>query len=178
MSNVKTESSMKKLLTMIAMLTLSVGMMAQAKFHDVEANEATGPVKSISMTMMGNPVKIDFTKEGKMQREGLTDAVYDANGYLQSAKMERGGQQITLKLKWENGRVKSQETNVMGNTFATTYVYNEKGAVASQSMNMGGQEMSIPYSNYKYDDHGNWISRKTSMMGQEVETTRTIEYYE
>jgi hypothetical protein len=45
-------------------------------------------------------------------------------------------------------------------------------------MDMGGQEMSIPYTDYKYDDHGNWISRKVSMMGQEMEQTRTIEYYE
>jgi hypothetical protein len=45
-------------------------------------------------------------------------------------------------------------------------------------MNMGGQEMVSPYTDYKYDDHGNWISRKTSMMGRDMEQTRTIEYYE
>ena len=31
---------------------------------------------------------------------------------------------------------------------------------------------------YEYDDHGNWISRKVSMMGREMEQTRKIEYYE
>ena len=31
---------------------------------------------------------------------------------------------------------------------------------------------------YKFDDKGNWISRKGSMMGQEMEQTRKIEYYE
>jgi hypothetical protein len=43
---------------------------------------------------------------------------------------------------------------------------------------MGGQEMENPYTDYKYDAKGNWISRKASMMGQEMEQTRTIEYYE
>jgi hypothetical protein len=45
-------------------------------------------------------------------------------------------------------------------------------------MDMGGQEMETPYTDYKYDAKGNWISRKSSMMGQEMEQTRTIEYYE
>ena len=45
-------------------------------------------------------------------------------------------------------------------------------------MDMGGQQMNAEYKDVKYDDHGNWISRKTSMMGQEIEQTRTIEYYE
>ena len=45
-------------------------------------------------------------------------------------------------------------------------------------MNFGGQAMENPYTNYKYDDHGNWISRTGSMMGQEMEQVRTIKYYE
>ena len=45
-------------------------------------------------------------------------------------------------------------------------------------MDFGGQNMESPYTDYKFDDKGNWISRKTSMMGQEMEQTRKIEYYE
>ena len=41
---------MKKLMMMVAMLAVSFAMQAQTKFHDVEANEATGPVKCISTT--------------------------------------------------------------------------------------------------------------------------------
>ena len=37
-----------------------------------------------------------------------------------------------------------------------------------------GQEIMT---DYEFDDHGNWISRKASMMGQEMVTTRTITYY-
>ena len=168
---------MRKLL-MIALLAIPFAMQAQTKFHDIELNEATGPVKSISTSIMGQSQVTTFTQDGKMQREGMTDPVYDAEGYLQSAKMDMRGQQMPMSFKWENGKVKSQTMSMMGNEFTITFKYNDKGVVASQSMNMGGQEMEIPYTDIKYDRHGNWISRKSSMMGQEMEQTRTIEYYE
>ena len=38
--------------------------------------------------------------------------------------------------------------------------------------------MTTRDTDYKFDDHGNWISRKTSMMGQEVTVTRSFTYYE
>ena len=170
---------MKKVMMMLAMLAVSFAVQAQTKFHDVEANEATGPVKKIVVNMMGREQVITFTKEGKMEREGMTDAKYDAEGYLQSAKMSMmQGQQIEVKYKWENGRIISQTMNMMGRDVTTKRTYNDKGAVATESMDFGGQEMTNPYTDYKYDDHGNWISRKGSMMGQEMEQTRKIEYYE
>ena len=43
---------------------------------------------------------------------------------------------------------------------------------------MMGQDIEVPLTDYKFDDNGNWISRKMSMMGQEMEITRTITYYE
>lgn len=168
---------MKKVFLMMALLALPFAMQAQTKFHDVEANDATGAVKSIKSQMMGRDIVITFTEDGKMQREGMSDAKYDANGYLQSAKMSFQGQDITITYKWENGRIKSQTMNMMGQDVTTTRTYNEKGAPASESMNFGGQEMVNPYTDYQYDDHGNWISRKGSMMGREMTQTRTIEYY-
>jgi hypothetical protein len=159
---------MKKVMTMLALLTVALTMQAQTKFHDVEANEATGPVKTISQNMMGQDQPVTFTKDGKMSREGMTDAQYDANGYLISVKMSFQGNEVPIKYTWENGRIKTQSMSMMGNDMVTTRTYNEKGAPASEKINMGGQEMENPYTDYKYDDHGNWISRKASMMGQEM----------
>ena len=163
---------------MLSLLALSLGMQAQTKFHDVEANDATGAVKCIKSSMMGRDFVINFSKDGKMSREGMSDAQYDANGYLTSVKMSMMGNEVTIKYTWENGRIKTQSMNMMGNDMTTTRTYNEKGAPASEKINMGGQEMENPYTDYKYDAKGNWISRKASMMGQEREQTRTIEYYE
>ena len=169
---------MKKILTIIALLTASFAVQAQTKFHDVEANDAKGPVKTINSEIMGRPQVVNFSKEGKMEREGLTDAVYDDNGYIQSFKISTEMGSISMKYVWENGRVKSQSTNVMGQDMVITNNYDENGQIKSQGMNMGGQEFSNPYTDYKFDSHGNWISRKTSFMGQEMTQTRTIEYYE
>ena len=169
---------MKKVFMMMALLALPFAMQAQTKFHDVEANDATGAVKSIKSQMMGRDIVITFTEDGKMQREGMSNPVYDAEGYMQSMTMSMMGQSSTVKYKWENGKVVSQTMNMMGNDMTVKMTYNDKGAIASQSMNMMGQDMNIPFTDYKYDEKGNWISRKSSMMGQEVEQTRKIEYYE
>jgi hypothetical protein len=169
---------MKKVMMMIAMLAIPFAMQAQSKFHDLELNQVSGPVKTIVSNVMGMEQTINFTKEGKMSQEGMSDAVYDAEGYMQSAKMSMRGQEVEIKYKWENGKVVAQTMNVMGNDMTIKRTYNDKGAAATESMDMGGQEMSMPYTDYKYDNHGNWISRKMSMMGQEMEQTRTIVYYE
>ena len=169
---------MKKILMMIALMAMPFAMQAQTKFHDAELSEAQGAVKKISQDMMGRQQVTTFTQDGKMQRDGMSGAVYDANGYLQSAKMTMRDQETTVTYKWQDGKVVSQSMNMMGNDVAATYTYNEKGAVASQSMNFGGQGMEMKYTDYKYDAKGNWISRKTSMMGNEIEQTRTIEYFE
>lgn len=169
---------MKKIMMMIAMLAIPFAMQAQTKFHDVEANEAKGSVKTMKMDIMGMSQSIEFSEDGKMVNSSLmSDAVYDDNGYLTSVKMSFQGQSTTVKITWENGRMKSRSLNVMGNDVTNTYNYDENGVVTSESINMGGQLIEIPYSDYKFDDHGNWISRKTEMMGQEMTTTRTFTYY-
>ena len=78
---------MKKLMMMVAMLAVSFAMQAQTKFHDVELNEAKGAVKCIKSNRMGQDIVINFSEDGKMSQQGMKDAKYDADGYLQSAKM-------------------------------------------------------------------------------------------
>ena len=175
---------MKKVMMMLAMMAIPFAMQAQTKFHDVELNEATGPVKTITQAgMMGRGEQvINFTQEGKMIAEGLSGQVYDDNGYLQKAGREvetpQGKMNITSIYKWENGKVKSQEIDFGQGSMTQVFKYNEKGAPASVSMDMMGQQIETPYTDYKYDDRGNWISRKTSMMGRDIEQSRKIEYYE
>ena len=55
---------MKKLFMMIALMAIPFAMQAQTKFHDVEANEATGPVKCIKSSVMGHERVTNFTKDG------------------------------------------------------------------------------------------------------------------
>ena len=150
----------------------------QVKFHDVEANQATGPVKSITTNAFGETRTITFSLDGKMQGEDIIDTKYDANGYLQSVKRKVPQGQATITYKWENGKIVSLSMDIIGQQTVTKRTYNEKGAPASESINMGGQDIQTPFTDYKYDNHGNWISRKVSMMGDEMEQTRIINYYE
>ena len=169
---------MKKMMMMIALLTASIAMQAQSKFHDVEANDAKGPVKSITMSMMGMERKTTFDQNGKMTSGDITDAVYDENGYIQSGKMSMQGQSSDVKYTWENGLLKTQTMSVMGQEVKTTINYGANGVATSNSIDFGGQKMESAFTDVKLDDHGNWISRKTEMMGREMTQTRTIEYYE
>ena len=169
---------MKKAFLMLALLVAPFALQAQTKFHDVEANDAKGAVKSISTSVMGQAQTTNFTVEGKMIQEGLTNAVYDADGYIQSAKVEAQGMEISIKYTWENGRVASQTMETAMGSIKTKNVYDDKGIIVKTVMDFGGQAMESPYSDYKFDAKGNWISRKGSMMGQEMVQTRTIEYYE
>ena len=169
---------MKKIFMMIALLAIPFAMQAQSKFHDVEANEAQGKVKSITTTMMGMTQTINFSEDGKITSGSISDAKYDADGFIQSAKIDMMGQSTEIKYLWENGKLKGQVISVMGQELKMTYKYDEKGIVISQNVDMGGQVMDSPYTDYQFDDQGNWTSRKTSMMGQDMVTTRTFEYYE
>lgn len=169
---------MKKIIMMIAALAMTTAMQAQTKFHDVEANEAKGAVKTLTQEMMGMSTTINFSEDGKMSSADFSDAVYDNNGYLQSVKRNMQGQSITLKYIWENGRLKGQSFDMMGQDAKSTYNYDDKGIVTSSTTDFGGQQMETPYTDYKFDDHGNWISRKMSMMGQEMTVTRSFTYYE
>lgn len=169
---------MKKVICMLALLAGTMTMFAQTKFHDREYSEVTGPVKSIKTSVMGMDQTTTFTQDGKMQNSLMTDVVYDADGYIQSASIEVQGQKMPMKLKWENGKLVSQIMSMMGNDIEIKITYDEKGMRSAQSMDFNGQAMEIPYTDYKFDDRGNWISRKTSMMGQEMVENRTIEYFE
>ena len=57
---------MKKIMLMLAMLATSFAMQAQTKFHDAEAMEAFGNVKSITVSVMGQTQTSTFDESGKL----------------------------------------------------------------------------------------------------------------
>ena len=169
---------MKKVFMMIALMAIPFAMQAQTKFHDAEANEAKGKVKSLTVSMMGMDRTYNFSEDGKMTSSEITDAVYDADGYIQSAKVSMQGQSSEVKYIWENGLLKGLVLEVMGNELKMTNVYDENGVATGVKIDMGGQVNEQKYKDIKLDDHGNWISRTSDMMGTEMVSTRKIEYYE
>ena len=169
---------MKKIMFMFAMLAVSFTMQAQTKFHDAAAMEAYGNVKSLTVSVMGQTQTSTFDADGKLISGSLSDIVYDADGYIKTAKIEMMGQKLAVEYKWADGKVIGTAIEAMGQKISSTRTFNDKGATDKETMDMGGQKMETPYTDYKYDERGNWISRKSSMMGQTMEQTRTIEYFD
>ena len=59
---------MKKVMMMIALLAIPFALQAQTKFHDLEVNDAKGPVKSITTTMMGMSRTIGHVTHHRVHR--------------------------------------------------------------------------------------------------------------
>ena len=66
----KNRETMKKAMMMLVLLLAPFALQAQTQFHDVEANEAKGPVKSITTTvMMGQQQVTNFHQMGERKSE-------------------------------------------------------------------------------------------------------------
>ena len=148
------------------------------RFHDVELNEAKGAVKRIKRSSDGHV--INFTKDGKMSQRGLKNAKYDSHGFLQSVKI----QMISFIYKWENGRLVGYNWNADGDNLIGSeekITYNEDGTIKATSSTPVTGRSKIDYtyySNYKFDERGNWISRTYELDNETHVEARTIEYYE
>lgn len=169
---------MKKTMLMFLLLLVPFFLQAQTKYHDVEYNEAKGRVKSITTSTMGQSVLITFSEDGKMSTAGMTNPVYDENGYMTSCEQDMNGIKVTTTIIWENGKMKSQTIKIMDQAVTTIPIYDDKGNIIGQTINAAGQEEHVVFTDCKYDEHGNWISRKATFMGQPLEAKRTIVYYE
>jgi hypothetical protein len=184
---------MKKYFVMLSLMAMVFAAQAQTKFHDVECNDAKGPVKSITVkqkNIMGEVrVVMKFTQEGKLSdSEGtvISDAMYDNNGYLLSCVTATNGDKVNVSYEWEEGKVKTQTSSIGNIVMKVINNYDENGLISSASTEMAGNKSEMKMSDYKFDDHGNWISRKATqtvkILGQENTFIsifeRSLEYYQ
>lgn len=166
---------------LIALFALVATAQAQ-KYHDAIVNEAVGNVKSITTSIGGMSETIEFTADGRMVKEAMSDRVYDANGYITSCTAEMQGVKGKLTITYgANHRVTKQQLSIMGGTVTQIFTYDSKGQVSKEDMTMAGggmsQSMTTTYTYQSFDSHGNWTSRTASMGGQTMNQTRTIVYY-
>ena len=161
-------------------MTASAG--TQVRYHDVEYHEAKGKVKSITYPPGPDETEAgisEFTIDGK--EKDLTGVQYDSNGYRVSEKYTPGedGSITTAKIMWKDGRVFKAIVSDKEMTCTLNYKYNAKGELIERSLSIGDtkSDFKYQYSDYKYDDRGNWISRKWRFMNEQWTETRTIVYY-
>ena len=161
-------------------MTASAG--TQVRYHDVEYHEAKGKVKSITYSPGPDETEAsisEFTIDGK--EKDLTGVQYDSNGYRVSEKYtpDEDGSITTAKIMWKDGRVFKAIASDKEMTYTLNYIYNAKGELIERSLSIGDTKSGFKYqySDYKYDDRGNWISRKIVFMEEQWTETRTIVYY-
>ena len=123
----------------------------------------------------------EFDQNGKALTSGNEQIVYDSRGRIAEIKVGIDGFGGGNKYEYDsNGRVGMERTvlYLLGSEVESRsqMFYNSRGemikCIITDSRDKG--QSVVLYSNYVYDSHGNWISRKKD--GSVIES-RTIEYY-
>lgn len=154
---------------------VSLPEMQEVTFHspDLAFNQLQGRVATCqwgSESDLYTHRNITYNPNGNLERESGTMVYRNNDGQI--VRLEQGGDDILL-FDWEDGRMKSQELSF---TYDDTcwgrgpiyFHYNTDGMLAYTTMDDGEGEcgkmrnMKTTYSNYVYDEVGNWISRKST----------------
>ena len=180
------------ILMLWCLCAISLSAFAQ-DFKYAAIYDASGPVKEIKtdskMPLVQKKVKI---KENGMG--GLSNMMYDNDGLPVGWEMNMMGKQNFQKFFWnEDSRLDSiaVKIDVIGNSELITVKNTYSGRdMISQVIEVKSKEESskfiMLFSDYKFDDNGNWISRKVTQTEaknaggkseQEFTETRTIKYY-
>lgn len=189
---------MKRLLILPLALMLvgyATSSCSSSASKDKERNDSIATVPAT----MTSPDLALFQLKGKVKKciipvEGLPDEVYefDEKGNLVSPKYEKVERdkngaiveyydpesESTTRITWKDGKV-TEITNLFDdgiNSDATGYEYDGDGNI----IQMAQQGIAFPtnYSNYKYDEFGNWISRDSEANGTTITEKRYITYYD
>lgn len=178
-------------------------------YHDAEAYGLKGHVKSVTTKEHYNDKIQQFSPDGaiivsdeyKITRDKkgrLTDLIIDTT-YLDSTFVD--GKFVPdpydyyewVSFVWDKKQVVEitcgqhslyqVSLGAGGGSAGLYFKYNRKGEVSTMTFQYKAAEPEIyTYSNYKYDDHSNWIERKVNLKYNETNETyietRSITYYE
>lgn len=174
---------MKKLLffLMAAMLMVTSTAWAQ-RYHDAKADQIWGNAKSVTMSSNGQTINMTYTSDGKIQMSGMSNPVYNANGYMTSCSMSMNGQTGKLVFYYDGkNQVTKQVLSIAGGTMTQSYTYNSNGTARTETTTVSGdgltQSMIISFTYNAFDSHKSWTSRTAKCNGQSYTETRTIVYW-
>ncbi len=181
-----------KILTFLSLATIALAAYAQ-DYKYAAVYEAVGPVKEIKtdsqFALIQKKVKIDKKGMG-----GLPVMLYDDSGYPLGFEMNMMGKQIFQKFFWnDQNRLDSVAVRLAllrdYKLISAKNVYSD-GNVITQEIDIETKDGGIKYirlfSDYIFDDKGNWISRKVRQTAitkdcdkteEEFNETRTLKYY-
>ena len=177
-------------------------------YHDAEAFDLKSHVKEVVLigeydndttrfdsngAIMGyDEYQITRDKEGRLTSITLDTTYLDStivNGVLE---VEPYNYRESHEFNWDKNRVSKYSYELLCDYYVSggvgftstgnTFKYNRKGEITSMTSEYRVTEDKYFYSNYKYDNHGNWIERKVTTEYNEEKTSnieiRIITYYE
>lgn len=143
---------------------------------DLSLFQLKGPVKKcvISMEDMGDIV-YEFDKDGNLISPKYEKIERDTNGAI--IEYYNPESECTTRIKWEDGKVIAT-TDLFGdgyNSSSNGYEYDKDNNLVQMTQ----ERIAFPfnYSDYKFDEFGNWISRIQEANGTTCEEKRYITYY-
>lgn len=176
---------MNKLKTYLlsAMVMLSASAWAQ-KYHDAASFQLNGNPKEVKVNEDGKITTMTFDADGKAHAEGLSNPVYNTNGYMTSCDMSLKGVQGKRTMVYNaKGQLSRMTIDISGTPMTTDFTFNADGTVkeATTSVKIPMLNMTkktkMTFTYEAVDSHGNWTKRTGKVMGKKTKQTRTITYW-
>lgn len=121
-----------------------------------------------------SPAGTLLTQDGEPVNESTTKLTRDKNGYVTRMEVTTPEYIIEASYRYNQGTVCHNFTFINGQAFETVIKLDDEARAKEASTG----NYKVKYSNYKYDQEGNWIYRKAKdNRGVSREERRTIEYY-
>ena len=151
-------------------------------FHDAENEQIVGHVKSVTYNRSNALETFTFDSEGRIQSKYISNARYDKDGWMTSCTYKYMGHEVSMSLEYDpNHRLSSQKLSMDGGFIKELYIYADGLQVEKYILTVryNNQEQSITtiYSNYEYDNQGNWTSRACSVGEYNSYESRNIVYW-
>lgn len=167
-------------MTVAILLFTTIGWAQQ--YHDAELDELKGHVKSYTMSNGDGSSTVNFTEEGKYDRDDISNVVYNKKGYLVSCTIDYMGAPCSFTVTYNSKNQPFKQVLSIGEGNITQeYTYNSDGTVKTEKISMTAPEMSqtytITYSYEPFDSHGNWTRRIATVGNQSETQTRVITYW-
>lgn len=192
MSKINIQRGLLSLVTLFIALAISTSSAETRNYHASALYEAKGNVKSIKYDKNNQFIKkkVVFTPDGRLKNRlmsynsaglpiGYGSNMGDVYSYLNVGYDKDGS---VSKIKWDN-KNKNRSVALISPAYTDGVL---KSALITLTVDSGApQNIEYQFSDYIYDNSGNWISRKVTRTatpggsGQpEVYTeTRKIQYY-
>lgn len=172
-----------RFLLLVMAICLASGVKAQSQssksFNDIATFDLKGNVKKC----ISDSRTYEFAKNGKYRPHENEEVEYNEKGRIFS--ITQGTRRFERYEYDSYGRIEEKFLILSFALEESIYdfkiQYNSKGNVVKENiydLASGNLTNTFSYSDYQYDSHGNWVSRKRTPSNGKIETeTRSIEYY-